>query len=206
MLLKAMKPFRLAAFIAVTALSVPVMPACAAPPAPVTAPPHVSQETARQSREKDLVAKLAKARSDAEAGEIRSGLEELRTKPLRPATMLLLRRATRELSEQKAGDAIEDLGAALALQNDVPALWRLRAQARLAGGDTDGAVSDLGIAIQRDPDDALNWQTLTDAEEARSDSQAALRAWQHAMTLDPRLPGADKRLEKLRLKAFGQPT
>lgn len=173
-------------------------------PTPATSQPH--PETVRQSREKELVAKLAKARSDAEAADTRSELESLRTKPLRPATMLLVRRATRELSQDKPGDAIEDLGAALALQGDVAVLWRMRAQARLAGGDTDGAVSDLGIATLHDADDAVNWETLTAVEDARSDGPAALKAWQHAMTLDPKIPGADKRLEKLRLKAFGQPT
>ncbi|NHN84697.1 hypothetical protein GOB93_08570 [Acetobacter musti] len=182
-------------------------------PAPVGKPAPRNQAAAptspkatQQSREKELVAKLAKAGTEAEAADIRSELEALRTKPLRPTTMLLLRRATRELSEQKPADAIEDLGAALALQSDAAVLWRLRAQAKLAGGDTDGAVSDLGIAVQHDADDAVNWETLTAVEEARSDGPAAFRAWQRAMELDPKLPGAETRLEKLRLKAFGQPT
>ncbi len=182
-------------------------PAPAGKPAPRNqAAAPSSPKATQQSREKELVAKLAKAGTEAEAADIRSELEALRTKPLRPTTMLLLRRATRELSEQKPADAIEDLGAALALQSDVAVLWRLRAQAKLAGGDTDGAISDLGIAVQHDADDAVNWETLTAVEEARSDGPAAFRAWQRAMELDPKLPGAENRLEKLRLKAFGQPT
>lgn len=183
----------------------PPVAAGAAPVHPATAGGKPS--AALPTRQADLVRKLAKAANDSEAAGLRAELETLRTHALRPATMLLLRRATRELGdEQKPGDAVEDLGAALALQGDVGVLWRLRAQARLAAGDTDGAISDLGVALQHDADDALNWQVLTAAEEARGDGPAALKAWQHVIALDPQFPGAGKRLEKLQLKAFGQPT
>ncbi|NHN88170.1 tetratricopeptide repeat protein [Acetobacter conturbans] len=170
--------------------------------APLPDPATIAGQTQRAA----LVAQLAKAKNETEAAQIRDQLEGLRTKAIRPATLLLVRRAMRELGEEKPGDAIEDFGAALSLQADVAVLWRLRAQARLAGGDTSGAISDLGVALQHDGEDAISWQTLATTEDAAGDDQAALKAWQRVMELDPQLPGAGKMFEKLRLKAFGRPT
>lgn len=170
-------------------------------------PGGVTKSTNREQTEKAaLVAQLAGAKDATGAALIRGRLEEVRSKDIRPATMLLVRRATHEMGDQKIADAVEDFGAALSLQGDVAVLWRSRAQARLAGGDSSGAVSDLGVSLQHDAEDALSWQTLSAAEEASGDGQAALKAWQRVMELDPQTPGAAKRFEKLRLQAFGRPT
>ncbi|MFT8718854.1 hypothetical protein [Acetobacter sp.] len=168
--------------------------------------PQQQAEAHTQQKIAALATQLAKTKNGTEAALLRGQLEELRTKPIRPATMLLVRRATRELGSQKVGDAIDDFGAALSLQSDLAVLWRLRAQARLTGGDTMGAISDLGVALQYDGNDAISWETLAAAEDAAGDDQAALKAWQRLIELDPCLPGAKERLEKLRLKAFGRPT
>ncbi|MBV1838196.1 hypothetical protein KUA11_13380 [Acetobacter estunensis] len=191
--------FRMLTVLSVWGMVPPVL--CHAAPSTTAIP----APGAKDSRT-DLVARLAHAQSAQEAALIRQALEELRLKPVRPATQLLVRRATRELGEDKPADAIEDMGAALALQSDVAALWRMRAQTRLSGGDAQGAISDLGEALQRDPEDAQSWQTLTSAEEAAGANDAALKAWEHVMALDPLMPGATKTYDKLKLKAYGQPT
>ncbi|WP_341535054.1 tetratricopeptide repeat protein [Acetobacter sacchari] len=173
-------------------------------PAP---PGKPATPSAKASDRRDaLVKALAQAHDESEATAIAAQLEEMRSHGLAPATMLLLRRANRELSQEKPGDAIEDLGAALALQGDAEILWRLRAQARLATGDTDGAIGDLGVALQHDPDDVGAWQLLAATEEQRGDGQAALKAWRRALELDPKMPGGAAREDKLKLKAFGRPT
>lgn len=174
----------------------------AAPGAPTSSPQKLSIETQKAG----LVAQLAASKNPTEAEQIRGQLEELRTQSIRPATRLLMRRAVRELGDEKAGDAVEDFGAALSLQNDVAVLWRLRAQARLMGGDTSGAISDLGVALHHDDNDAVSWQLLAAAEDVAGDGQAALKAWQRVMELDPQQPGAARKFEKLQMKAYGRPT
>lgn len=196
-------PFAALAFL-LTATAAHAEPA-ATKAAPATTPAS-PQKLSVETRKAGLVAQLAASKNPTEAALIRGQLEELRTQSIRPATRLLMRRAARELSGEKPGEAVEDFGAALSLQNDVAVLWRLRAQARLMGGDTSGAISDLGVALQHDGNDAVSWQLLTAAEDTAGDGQAALKAWQRVMELDPQLPGAAKKFEKLQLKAFGRPT
>ncbi|MCH4090230.1 hypothetical protein [Acetobacter sp.] len=186
-----------------------VAPAQAEPAVAGKAPSTTSsspQKLSSETKKAALVAQLAASKNPTEAALLRGQLEELRTQSIRPATRLLMRRAARELASEKPGDAVEDFGAALSLQNDVAVLWRLRAQARILGGDPGGAISDLGVALQHDGSDAVSWQLLTAAEDVAGDGQAALKAWQRVMELDPQLPGAAKRFEKLQLKAFGRPT
>ena len=77
---------------------------------------------------------------------------------------------------------------------------------RFIAGNLYGAVSDLGQALARDPLDARSWSLLSSVEERRNDGAAALKAWQKAMSLNPMLDPAHKRLDQLKIKAFGQPT
>ncbi|WP_323990023.1 hypothetical protein [Nguyenibacter sp. L1] len=153
-----------------------------------------------------LVAELARANTRALAAELEVRIEQVRLRPLSPTTRLLLRRAQGHLAAGKPVDAVEDLDDALVLQPEVGILWRDRAQARLAARDLDGAIADLGSALQHDPNDGVAWQVLSVVEEQRGDWQAAYRAWQHAMALDPMIEGGHAHAERLRLRAFGQPT
>ena len=77
---------------------------------------------------------------------------------------------------------------------------------RLVAGNLRGAVADIGEALARDGDDAQSWSLLSSVEEHQNNAQAALKAWQKATTLNPMLDKSGKRLDSLRLKAFGQPT
>lgn len=190
-------------FSGATALARPAAPQT---PAPVVSPKQSAQEKKRATERAKLVAQLAQAKTRKDAEAIATQLEALRWRTLTPVTQLLLRRAQRILSSDKPGDAVGILGDAIALQKNEPVLWRLRAQARLVAGDTNNAISDVGAALQMDPDDAQTWDVLSQAEEAHKDALAALKAWQRVLTLNPNVDGGRERLEKLHLKAFGQPT
>ncbi len=137
---------------------------------------------------------------------MQSRLEALRSAHLSPTTQLLVRRAEKDLTSDKPDDAVEDIGDALALQPDQAILWRTRAHMRLVAGNLKGAVADLGESLARDADDAESWSLLASVEEHLNDGQAALKAWQKATTLNPMLDRTHKRLDSLRIKAFGQPT
>ena len=153
-----------------------------------------------------LETELAHAASVQAARDLLGRIEQLRIKDLAPTTTLLLRRAQDDLNAQRPLDATQDMDDALLLQPDVEVLWRNRAQARLAAANPDGAVADLGVALHHDGRDVTAWKILEDSEEQRGDWQAAWKAWEHVLQLEPTIPDADQETQRLRLKAFGQPT
>lgn len=186
------------------------------PPAATSAPQQSSHDNkpsapsakklTRQDRIGLLADQLAHAKTPEEAHTLEDMLETLRSAGLSPTTQLLLRRAQKDVSAEKPDNAVDDMGDAIALQPDQAILWRSRAQMRLVAGDLAGAVQDLGAALQRDPKDAQSWNLLTTVEEHRNDGQAALKAWQKMLDLNPMADKNHKRLDALRIKAFGQPT
>ncbi|KAA8386639.1 hypothetical protein FOH24_14810 [Acetobacter tropicalis] len=186
------------------------------PPAATSAPQQSSHDNkpsapsakklTRQDRIGLLADQLAHAKTPEEAHTLEDMLETLRSAGLSPTTQLLLRRAQKDVSAEKPDNAVDDMGDAIALQPEQAILWRSRAQMRLVAGDLAGAVQDLGAALQRDPKDAQSWNLLTTVEEHRNDGQAALKAWQKMLDLNPMADKNHKRLDALRIKAFGQPT
>lgn len=154
----------------------------------------------------DLETELAHASTARGAHDLLTRIEQIRQKDLAPTTSLLLKRAQDDLDAQRPLDAVQDMDDALLLQPEVEVLWRNRAQARLAAANPDGAVADLGVALHHDGRDVTAWKILEDTEEQRGDWQAAWKAWQHVLQLDPTIPDAGHETERLRLKAFGQPT
>lgn len=175
-----------------------------APAGTTAASPHKPLRPAEQIAQ--LADQLAHAKTPEEAHALEGTLEALRAAHLSPTTHLLLRRAEKDLANNKPDDAVEDMGDALALQPDEAILWRSRAQMRLVAGDLTGAVKDLGSALQRDAKDSQSWSLLATVEEHRNDGQAALKAWQKVLELNPMADKNHKRLDALHIKAFGQPT
>ncbi|CEF54336.1 tetratricopeptide repeat protein [Acetobacter ghanensis] len=197
--------YALSAALAITTFSTAQADTAPTPPTPRTQAPQAGRtDTAGQIAM--LVKLLAQAQTPEEAHSVQSQLDALRSAHLSPTTQLLIRRAEKDLSAEKPDDAVEDVGDALALQPDQAVLWRTRAQMRLVAGNLKGAVADLGEALARDQDDAQTWSLLASVEEHLNDGQAALKAWQKATTLNPMLDRSHKRLDSLRIKAFGQPT
>ncbi|MBB2203506.1 hypothetical protein HLH27_00530 [Gluconacetobacter takamatsuzukensis] len=184
----------------------PVGGAAPAPAAPGVAGHPAHSDPAATPDLSALTAQLAAASSRAAAADLEVRLEQARRHALSPTTRLLQRGAQAHLVEGKALAAVEDLDDALVLQPDVAILWRDRAQARLAARDLTGAITDLGVALQRDGQDAVAWRLLSAVEEQRGDWQAAERAWQRVMALDPMVEGGRAKGEQLHLKAFGRPT
>ncbi|MBS0985493.1 hypothetical protein JK172_04320 [Acetobacter thailandicus] len=175
-------------------------------PPPAAAPAHAPKKSPADELQAALVVQLAHTTSADEAHLIADKLESLRSAGLSPTTLLLLRRARKDVTDQKPDDASEDMNDALALQPEKAVLWRSRAQIRLVAGDLKGAVSDLGTALQKDPDDATSWALLSTVEEQRKDGKAALKAWQKVLSLNPTADKNHKRLDALHILAYGQPT
>lgn len=179
------------------------------PPSASTAQPQKPAEHKKlrpEDRIAQLADQLAAAKTPEEAHALEGMLETMRAARLSPTTHLLLRRAEKDMADNKPDNAVDDMTDALALQPDSAILWRSRAQMRLVAGDLNGAVTDLGSALQRDPRDSQSWSLLATVEEHRTDGPAALKAWQKVMELNPMTDRNHKRLDALHIKAFGQPT
>ncbi|WP_415462774.1 tetratricopeptide repeat protein [Acetobacter orientalis] len=179
-------------------------------PSAATGAPTASTRTPKPLRVEEQIAQLADqlahAKTPEEAHRLEGMLETLRAANLTPTTHLLLRRAEKDVANNKPDNAVDAMADALALQPDKAILWRSSAQMRLVAGDLNGAVKDLGSALQRDPKDSQSWSLLATVEEHRNDGPAALKAWQKVLELNPMADKNHKRLDALHIKAFGQPT
>jgi tetratricopeptide (TPR) repeat protein len=153
-----------------------------------------------------LLDALKSAPTEQTASLVESHVVALWIESASPAVRLLLSRASREQQAGANQDAIEDFGAALALQPDLAEAWRQRADARFARGDMAGAVSDLREALRREPREFLAYRSLVRIAEARADWKAAFAAWNKLLAIDPKTPGGEQHMKELRRKAFGEET
>ena len=151
-----------------------------------------------------MLAALKAAPDEQSAGLLERAIRQRWLDQATPAVKLLLARAQRDLAANAAGDAVDDYDAALDLQPDLLEAWLGRAQARFRGGDVPGAVRDIEQVLRREPSHFAALQDLSRMAEARGDWRGALAAWQKALDLDPKTPGAQPRLAELRRHVFGQ--
>ena len=160
----------------------------------------------RKAAAERLLDALKSAPSEQAAALVENHVVMLWIGEASPAVRLLLSRASREQQAGASQDAIEDFGAALALQPELAEAWRQRAEARLAAGDRAGATADLGEALKREPREFLALRNLAQIAEARGDWKAAFAAWNKLLAFDPKTPGGEYHLKELRRKAFGEET
>ncbi|GEN13749.1 hypothetical protein NCH01_01800 [Neoasaia chiangmaiensis] len=169
-------------------------------------PTKPAEPKAKRDPLKDTVAALRHASSTAEARSLEEHAETLRQRHLAPDVLLLLKHANAALEKHDFQTAARDLGDALTLQSDQPILRRQRAQVRYAAGDFEGAISDLAVALQGDPDDVKAWQMLSAIEHERHDYKAAVTAFDHVLTLDPKVANGAGQKRRLETERDGQPT
>jgi tetratricopeptide (TPR) repeat protein len=160
----------------------------------------------RHAAAERLLDALGSAPTEQAAALVESHVVVLWLGAASPAVRLLLGRASREQQAGASQDAVEDYGAALALQPDLADAWRQRGEARFASGDRAGALADLGEALKREPREFLAFRALARIAEARGDWKAAVAAWDRLLTFDPKTPGGAQHMKELRRKAFGEET
>ncbi len=174
----------------------------AAPAALAQSPPSLDRHAAADR----LLDALKSAPSEQAAALVENHVVVLWIGSASPAVRLLLGRGSREEQAGANPDAVEDFGAAVALQPDLAEAWRQRAEARFAAGDRTGAVADLGEALKREPREFLAFRALARIAEARADWKAAFAAWDKLLAFDPKTPGGEQHMKELRRKAFGEET
>ncbi|MBI0534033.1 hypothetical protein D9599_00380 [Roseomonas sp. KE2513] len=174
---------------------------------PLASPmPRAGAAEARRAELDRLLDALASAPDEAAAGPIQGRIQALWAEGGSPVVGLLLRKGLRALGANEAGDAVEDLDAAITLQPDFPESWVLRGQAQAAAGDPAAAASDLREALRLEPRHYGALVALSELQEEAGDPAGALRSLDAALTINPWLPGGGQRRRELSRRALGDQT
>jgi len=175
-------------------------------PPPAMAMPREGAAEARRAELDRLLDALAQAPDEEAAGPVQARIQQLWAEGGTPAVGLLLRKGLRALAANDAGDAVEDLDAAIVLQPDFPESWVLRGQAQAAAGDRRAAASDLREALRLEPRHFGALVALSELQEEAGDAPGALRSLEAALAIHPRLPGGAQRRRELTRRARGDAT
>lgn len=91
------------------------------------------------------------------------------------------------LSQGNVGAAETDFTASLAANPNQDMVYSFRGAARLAQGKLDAATSDFTRLVERMPTNPVGWSELGFARYFAGDYQGALKAFDQASTIDPKL-------------------
>jgi tetratricopeptide (TPR) repeat protein len=175
-------------------------PVFAQAPAPVARNPA---ETLRRDLDRAFEA-LREAPDEAGARMAEAVIRQLWARQASAAVALLLNRGIRNLRGNNAGDALEDFDAAIVLAPTLADAWHWRAQAHAAAGDPLAAAADLRECLRLEPRHFPALVTLARLQEEAGDARGALRSFEAALALHPRLAGGAERLRELTREAEGE--
>jgi len=137
------------------------------------------------------------------AAMVESRIRQLLGARATPSITLLLARGQRNLGANLPDEALEDFDAAITLAPEATDPWFGRALAYHAAGDTAAAARDLQQVLSLEP---RHWQALQQLalwQEEAGNHTGALRSYEAALAIHPRLRGGEARLRDLRRKALG---
>lgn len=191
-------------------LHAPVLLLLLAPPSLAVAQPSqpapLSPAEMRRAMMDQLFDTLREAGDEESAALIELRIRGLWAQGASPAAALLLRRGQRNLQAGVPEEALEDLDAALTLQDDYAEAWLLRAQALAATGEPAAAARDIQQALRIEPRHFIALQQLSALQESVGDPQGALHSHEAVLALHPRIRGGQERLRELRRRALGDST
>lgn len=171
-----------------------------APSPPMPAPGARPAAAEARRVELDRLFEALKTAPDTQGGQmVEARIRALWGQAVSPATSLLLRRGTRNLQANDAGEALEDFDAALVLDPAAPDAWLMRARAQARLGDRIAAARDLREALRLEPRHFGALLQLAELQEEAGDLAGALRSLDAALALHPKLPsGAERRRDLVR--------
>ena len=149
-------------------------------------------------------AALADAPDERGAAMAEAVIRQLWARQASAAVGLLLNRGVRNLRGREGAEALEDFDAALTLAPGLADAWHWRAQAHAQVGDTAAAAADLAECLRLEPRHFPALITLARLQEEAGDHRGALRSFEAAVAINPRLPGGAERLRDLRRRAEGE--
>jgi len=165
--------------------------------------PRPSPAEARRA-ELDRLFEALQTAPDSQGGQlVEARIRAVWGQAASPATGLLLRRGVRNLQRNEAGEALEDFDAALVLDPGAADGWLLRARALAALGDRAAAARDLREALRLEPRHFGALVQLSELQQEAGDLPGALRSFDAALALYPKLPGGEQRRRELFRAAEG---
>jgi len=121
-----------------------------------------------------------------------------------PAVQLLMRRGIRNLESRALPDALEDFDAVIALAPDLAEGWNKRATVYFLMEQDDNAAKDILETLAREPRHFGALTGLALVRERQGDLMGALRAFESALAIHPKMAGGQERLRLLRRQAIGE--
>lgn len=121
-----------------------------------------------------------------------------------PAVQLLMRRGLRNLEARALSDALEDFDAVIALAPDLAEGWNKRATVYYLMSQDENATKDIQETLLREPRHFGALTGLALIRERQGDLRGALRAYEAALAVHPRMRGAEARVNDLRRRALGE--
>ncbi len=167
-------------------------------------PASVAQERRPRLTLDQLFEGLKRAPDEATAQAIEAQIWSVWQNQGSPTVQLLMRRGLRHLQAEAYEDALEDFDAVIALSPELAEGWNKRATVYFRRGELDNAARDIAEALAREPRHFGALVGLSYIHERRGDALAALRAFEAALAIHPKLAGGELRLKELRRQAFGE--
>jgi tetratricopeptide (TPR) repeat protein len=121
-----------------------------------------------------------------------------------PAVQLLMRRGIRNLEARALPDALEDFDAVIALAPDMAEGWNKRATVYFLMEQDDNSAKDILETLAREPRHFGALAGLAMVRERQGDLMGALRAFESALAIHPKMAGGQERLRLLRRQAIGE--
>jgi Tfp pilus assembly protein PilF len=157
------------------------------------------------ARELDRAFAALREAPDEQGARMAEGaIRQLWSRQATAAVALLLNRGIRNLRGNNPADALEDFDAAIVLAPGLADAWHWRAQAHAASGDSVAAAADLRECLRLEPRHFPALVTLARIQEEGGDARGALRSFEAALAIHPRMSGGAERLRELTRAADGE--
>jgi tetratricopeptide (TPR) repeat protein len=151
-----------------------------------------------------LFALLKQAPDEASAAQVEARIWQAWGMSSTPAVQLLMRRGARNVEARALPDALEDFDAVIALAPDMAEGWNKRATVYYLMGDDANSLRDIQETLAREPRHFGALSGLSLIQERQGDLKAALRSWEAALAIHPKMGNGETRLNDLRRRALGE--
>lgn len=151
-----------------------------------------------------LFALLLQAPDEAAAQQVEARIWQAWSMAGTPAVQLLMRRGARNIEARALPEALEDFDAVIALAPEVAEGWNKRATVYYLMGDDANAVRDIQETLTREKRHFGALSGLSLIQERGGDLKGALRSWEAALAIHPKMSGGETRLTDLKRRALGE--
>ena len=168
-------------------------------------PGHVAADQT-DKRLPPLFEQLKSAASDDEATVARAQIWKIWTSHPDPEINALMLRGLHAMAEDEEDQAVAAFGEIIKRQPDFAEGWNKRATAYFLMGDYDASVADIERTLQLEPHHFGALSGLGQIYLELDRKEAAFKAFEAALAIDPHLAGVRAAVESLKKQLQGAPT